>query len=68
MRIKLITQEQRIYKKLKQGRVSRNWALDNRITSRLSAYILEFKKAGYEFSANYTADREDYLYIVTKRP
>lgn len=44
----MTTQEQKVIRQLQEtGRVSRNWALQNFIT-RLSAIILNLKKAGWD--------------------
>ena len=60
------TQKDIIKKQLNEfGFVSRNWCLENYIT-RLSAYILDFKKEGLDFEAKWV--NGDYVYYIKKEP
>lgn len=68
------TQEKRVVEILKtNGRVTRNWALQNRIT-RLGAIIWGLKKAGWNIKARYERTMNgygrglDYVYILIPTP
>jgi hypothetical protein len=55
-----------VFDKLKKtGRISRNWCLSRGIT-RLAALINKLKQNKYKFSANYTANKSDYVYVLKK--
>lgn len=50
----------------REGEISRNFCLREYITTRLSAYILDLKHIGYEFTTK--KEKGDYLYYCTNRP
>ena len=61
-----MSQKTIVLKKLRdEGRVTRNWALQNRI-SRLSAIMLDLKHEGVNFDTEET--KHDYIYSLKDKP
>ncbi len=62
-----MTQRETIIQKLNQdGFVSRNWALDRRI-SRLRAIIYDLKKEGWNFKGEHRLKDNDYYYFTAEK-
>jgi len=63
-----MTIREKVIEKLeKEGQVDNFWCIDNRITTRLSAVILNLKNEGYEFDdekSGYLGDSKNWNYVL----
>lgn len=49
---------------IKHSEISRNWCINNGVTTRLGAYMCYIKKYGVDFIPQYTDGREDFVYYL----
>jgi len=65
----MLTAKQKIIDILyRDGVIDNYFVIDNRITTRLGAYINSLSKKGWEFTGEFLKGTKNYQYIVVKYP
>lgn len=65
---KITAKDKIIHRLIENGEVDNFWCIDNRITTRLGAFIFVLKQQGYEFTEGFIDGTKNFRYTLTKLP